>query len=447
MRQICPKTLPLRKARDKMEPLKVVEIGRRPRGEAEDVYYDRGMLKRSAREALGRPWIWAVTLLFLLLSVHVPAALCALLPGVDLGAALGALASWTARGASLERLRGLLELPGSVPLAALAVGLFLCICRAALRCGYAGYALKVYRGGKAGAGDLFGGFSRLPTVLGAGVVTGLFSLLWGALIYGVAALASVLMLDLSRPVPAEAWFWLFTFFAAAAVVHAIVVCRYCLTPYFILTQPERGALSAVAESVEAMRGKAGRRWFLKLSFVGWDLLLVLVVTLLALAAAVVDVVLSDAGLARLGVLAEQAAAAADAGAVLERAAAELAGMSHRLLLAALAVGLVQLPFQLWLIAYKNVAYAGFFHVAAGGKILWEEPEEEPEEPETAQAPAPVPTREETVPVQEAPAPVQEKPVPVPVPVPAPAEPVPVPAAPAVAPYTPFYPGRGAEGER
>ena len=60
---------------------------------------------------------------------------------------------------------------------------------------------------------------------------------------------------------------------AAAILSVIVTYRYRLAVYFLLDNPEMGALAAITESKRAMMGWKGELFIQDLSFLGWWLLL------------------------------------------------------------------------------------------------------------------------------------------------------------------------------
>ena len=60
---------------------------------------------------------------------------------------------------------------------------------------------------------------------------------------------------------------------AGAILSVIVTYRYRLAVYFLLDNPEMGALAAITESKRAMMGWKGELFIQDLSFLGWWLLL------------------------------------------------------------------------------------------------------------------------------------------------------------------------------
>lgn len=59
---------------------------------------------------------------------------------------------------------------------------------------------------------------------------------------------------------------------AAAILSVIVTYRYRLAVYFLLDNPDMGALAAITESKRAMVGWKGELFIQDLSFLGWSLL-------------------------------------------------------------------------------------------------------------------------------------------------------------------------------
>lgn len=361
--------------------------------------YERKALKSNCRRILrtARPRVWVVTLVFLLLVSVLPALLSALIPNPVSGFLVQALAAGLPVTApeDMERLVGwaLLVAGGTLALSA-ALGVLEALYRALMRYGYCGYALMTYRGNGA-FGDLLSGFRVFARTVGAAVLTWVFRLLWGLLILlvgGSLCFAAAAFLD--DPGVAVVLTCLVDLGMAVALVY--VSYRYCLTPYYVVTQREEGAFEAVSAGWHAMKGNVGRRFVLDLSFLGWELL----VAGLRLATALIG--LLSVGLMNAGILHDlealiQIAPRTYPVAVLRAAVEILAPAAVQLALVLVAVLLVPLPLVLWLKGYKALAAAGFYEAVAGvpqpasGAARVEELDvpPTPKEPEPAQ-PAPAP---------------------------------------------------------
>lgn len=276
---------------------------------------DCKQIKYQARQsiALPRPPFWAVTLVYLLVTTGVSAA-------VDLVTAMTAV-------------------PGSL---FNSVGFFLAVLTALFTVvvdfGYTLWALWTQRRLNPGMGSLLEGFSVAGRVIWMQVLISLRTFCW-ALPLGFAF---TLLLSLLEPL-------LFSsplLMAAAllllyAAVWAILL-RYALAPYLLADRPDDGGGAAVRRSVELMRNWKWQLFRLEFSFFGWELLA------LALSGAVLSYFLWRAGFFPLllhGSL-EQT----------YELYLSVSGSPLPLLLSNLAV----LPLALWLLPYRAVSRAGFY---------------------------------------------------------------------------------------
>lgn len=412
--------------------------------------YDRVRLKQDARAAMAHasPKTWLVSLVFLLLVGTVSGTVTALAPN-PLGEYVGALTIGMLENGGYQPTLGDLLPGGTAATAGIgALGLTVVFSMAAvvvtalfsvvMSYGYSRYALEVSRReAYAGAGSIFKGFPRFPTVIGSSVLVSVFSLLWGLLIYGVDIFITALVLFLTDGSRVGTWIGLAVLFVIATLVHTLVTYRYSLTPYFVMDDAKLPALQAITASVQAMKGNAWKRFVLGLSFLGWELLRWLITLAVTTVGGVFAILIFGSGLENFAHLGQ--------GSYAQMGVAAL-GLAVAILVIVIVAVLVQLPLELWLISYKNVSYAGFYQLLAGK-------EEEKPAPAPATAPLtgslyfnnaqpPVVTEQppvaaekpsvETVPaVTEVPGTVEEAP--------AAAEEAPAPAQqpPAAAPYTPF----------
>lgn len=405
--------------------------------------YDRVRLKQDAKAAMAHasPKTWLVTLVFILLTSAVSGTLGALAPN-PMGEYVGAMAAnMLERGSYQPTLGDLLPGGMAAPAAIGALGLTMVFSLAAIvisalfsvvmSYGYCRYALEVYRReAYAGAGSIFKGFPRLPAAVGSSVLVGVFSLLWGLLIYGVDIFITALVLFLSDGSRVGTWIGLAVLFVFATLVHTLVTYRYSLTAYFVMDDEKLPAFQAINASVQAMKGNAWKRFVLGLSFFGWELLRWLITLAVAAVGGVFAFLILGNGLGSLAHLGQGGYSYSQMGFA-------MVGLAVAILVIVIVAVLVQLPLELWLISYKSVSYAGFYQLAAGK-----------EEKKPAPAPAPVtgslyfnnaqpsatPAVEppaETVPLAAEEAPAETVPL-------APEEPTAVPEEPPkVPPYTPF----------
>lgn len=328
--------------------------------------YERKELKSNCRRILrtARPRVWVVTLVFWLLAFALPAALSALIPEPASWYLVQTLSGGTpVADPDMEWLIGwALRVAGGTLALSAALGVLEALYRALMGYGYCGYALMAYRG-KGAFGDLFSGFRVFAQTVGAAVLTWVFRLLWSLLILlvgGVLCFVVLALLDDSGV--AVVLTCLVSLGMAVALVY--VSYRYCLTPYYVVTQREEGAFEAVSAGWHAMKGNVGKRFVLDLSFLGWELLAagLRLVTLL--------IGLLSIGLMNVGILKDlevliQIAPRMDPVAALQAAVELVTPVATQLMLVFGVALLIPLPLVLWLDGYKALAAAGFYETVAG----------------------------------------------------------------------------------
>ncbi len=340
--------------------------------------YNRVRLKQNAKAAMAQanPKTWLVTLVFLLLLGVVPGAVNGLVSN-PMGEYIGRIVAEVMENGSFDALlthdRGeqILRVAGIVGVTAvfsLGVSIVVTMFRVVMCYGYYGYALEVYRREPyAGVGSLFKSIPRLGGAVGSAFLVGLFSLLWGLLIYGVAVVITVVIAVFTDGGGRVGTFvGLFILFFAASLLHTLVTYRYCLTPYFVMDNKDMPVTHAITASVQTMRGNIWKRFVLRLSFLGWELLLTLFILLLFLAGISVVMLVSSGSLLSILSMADRVGRIGPA--AVESLAMALLGVAVPLLVVFIVATLAQLPFRLWLTAYENVTFAGFYHGLAGEKM-------------------------------------------------------------------------------
>lgn len=145
--------------------------------------------------------------------------------------------------------------------------------------GFTSYSLRLARGEQPGYRNLLDGFAAAGRVLAAGVLMNIFTGLWTAvgLIPYVVLVVAGIMTDTMVLVPLA-----FVFLILAIVLAVMAGLRYRLTYYFLLDNPEMGAMEAIRHSKQAMKGWKGSAFWLDLSFLGWMLLVPFTFGILAL---------------------------------------------------------------------------------------------------------------------------------------------------------------------
>lgn len=271
---------------------------------------DRIELKRRAREAMGRtePRFWLVALVYLLATT-----------GVSLAMDLIPFPSDPNTGLSTT---------------SLFVTIFITLYCAVVGFGFDLWSLWTYRGLSPGLGALFQGFSVAGRVILMEIMIFLRILGW----------CMILSLVLTVPI-------ILTSSPLGVVVLVVVIytftwaiqLRYALSPYLLADRPDDGAGAAVRRSVELMRGWKWQLFKLEFSFVGWELIKLL------LSGAVLGFFLWQSGFF----------SALTSGSLpqLETIYYTVAGAPA----AAILSNLIVLPLSLWLEPYRSVARAGFYN--------------------------------------------------------------------------------------
>lgn len=359
--------------------------------------YDRAAIKRRAEGAIREtvPKSWKFTILFLLLTIVAPSFVSGIISSIIsvpmsmasvLGAAAGSAKLYGYSDYDIERYfdhyydydyyryggdpfgamwdSGMGQVVGSmlsmlvgVMVISMVVALIIALYRAVMNYGYSGWALKVFTRQRTGYGDLFGGFRRFGRALGASLLQAIFTWLWSLTftVVGTILAVAVLVFTVSTKTPAIILLGLLAYIVilvAMLVGEYLISYRYCLTPYFVMSDPNMHALDAITASKNAMRGNIGKRFWLDCSFLGWHLLsgtiLVGVPLLVTLIGAFIGGITMSAGSFSSG---------ADAAGALIIILFVLLGVVAGIVGAAL--------LEMWLVAYKEVSSAGFFVWATG----------------------------------------------------------------------------------
>lgn len=126
----------------------------------------------------------------------------------------------------------------------------------ATKYGYAKFLFKLLNKEEVAVSDLFSEYSRIGSGFVMNLLTGIYLVLWTLLFFPVGIVKSF---------------------------------SYALTPYIMAENPNVGANEAITMSREMMNGHKGSLFLLKLSFIGWALLLVLLAMVLIFPVAAVFV--------------------------------------------------------------------------------------------------------------------------------------------------------------
>lgn len=351
--------------------------------------YDRKTLKERAKASLRgiQPRAWKPTLLYLLVMVVLPAAVVAVALAVGMGSIfsaveeldrMGLLTTMPATRYLTERelalfFRYLLTPILQLFLVALVASLLLSLVQALMEYGYANYSLKLYRGEQTAVRDIFSGFSKAGRVLCTAIMVGIFTFLWSLLVMLLAlcAYAIVGVIAFALSVQDTPFMTLMSFLInlGMGVCVAFIRYRYSLAPYFIMTT-DMGTMEAIQESKAAMRDNLGRRFVLDLSFLGWELLNVVIVYVVTYVGIFVTLFGVGYGILLSGAAAEYM----DVAMTVSLMSSFMGGVCVTIFLGTLA----EIPLCLWLTPYKSAAEAGFFLIVTGQDDAPAAPQSAPE---------------------------------------------------------------------
>ena len=302
---------------------------------------DRVRIKNAARAIIreARPRPWLVTLVYSLLASALPGVVMTAIfwPFITLSAAssatgvFGAADPW-----SSPRLGGL-----SI---ALMVFLYLLVLlfMSLMQVGYQHYSMKLWRGQQTDFKDVFHGFSIAPRALALFGLILLFTFLWS--LPGIFVMVLVAATTSAFTPSASVVFVFLMEIGLMAYLYNRTL-RYALAYYVLLDHPDYTALEALNESKALMTGRRWELFVFCLSFVGWALLIVLIVYIVLLIGIFAMVFLFAFGYQNnnlfLGV----------------------AGILVPILLMALGY-LASAPLSLWLQAYQGASLAGYYDCVA-----------------------------------------------------------------------------------
>ena len=306
---------------------------------------DRRELKLRARQAMreSRPGAMRVTLVYLLLAAGISAAVGLLIPSP-----LTTYTVYTAMGADPET--AVVLALGQAGGISFFLNILLTLLTMVLSFGYSAWALGRSRGEELGYRELFHGFRMAGRVIGMRLWVLVLTFLWGLAVAIPAALliGALLLVGVSGGADGAVYLsdgaaiavvvLVLVIYLAAVVLLAIITLRYAMSDYTLLDAPEAGAFAAVRRSKELMRGRKRTYFVLLLSFLGWFLLIVL---LMLLPMAVCTALLAAAVMSAPGLV-----------------------LPLWMLMTAL-VFLLPLPLECWLAPYLSLTCANFYNELIG----------------------------------------------------------------------------------
>lgn len=219
--------------------------------------------------------------------------------------------------------------------------------------GLANYALLLSRRQQRGMGDLFESFSYAGRSIGVELLSALYCFLWW-LLYAVGfAVVGGIGYYLTEWSLAGGIAVIAVAYIALMVGIIRVVLRYAMAPFALAEDPESGAAEAVRRSVRMMRGHKGKLFMLALSFIGWELLTVVI------AGAVMVIGLLISGVSWLA-----ESLLVNGGDWFEIYGAMNTLAAHMNIWSIVAE-VAALPLTLWLTAYFHTACARFYNYVSG----------------------------------------------------------------------------------
>lgn len=254
--------------------------------------------------------------------------------------------------------------------------------------GFANYALRLSRGQSAGVGSLFDAFSYAGRSIGMTLLVAVYTFLWSLLAAFafsiVIAVAAAVLMDIEQV--AGIIVMVIAYIALIIAVVAIAL-RYAMAPFALAEHPDDGAVEAIRRSVRMMRGYKRKLFVLKLSFIGWALLMALIV-----------LAVMGAGIFASGMvwMFESLFAMGDDWMNIYSATESLLGQMTIWMLVA---EVVCLPLTMWFSVYMQTVMARFYNFVGGydyHRYMNESVFEENQQPVSVAAPEQPATSEETV---------------------------------------------------
>ena len=245
--------------------------------------YNRAQLKQSVKEQIKstRPRPLWITLLFLVITAVGGWVISLLMSSLNWS---GAIANYflqlTVQGVEAEEaaeyilqiiLRNGAEMISLIILGSLLIAFVTYLWESLMGVGYKGYCLDVARGRQPGVGRLFQAFPRIGGVLLTRILTWVFTFLWSLLFllgFLVVLFIGLALVSVSSLLGGLVIFAGIVAYAVAAIWLSL---RYSLADYALLDGAS--GLEAIRTSKQLMRGNYRRLFVLRLSFIGWYLLM------------------------------------------------------------------------------------------------------------------------------------------------------------------------------
>ena len=245
--------------------------------------YNRAQLKQGVKEQIKstRPRPLWITLLFLVITAAGGWVINLLMSSLNWS---GAIANYflqlTVQGVEAEEaaeyilqliLRNGAEMISLIILGSLLIAFVTYLWESLMGVGYKGYCLDVARGRQPGVGRLFQAFPRIGGVLLTRILTWVFTFLWSLLFLLGFLVVLFIGLALVSVSSLLGGLVIFAGIVAYAVAATWLSLRYSLADYALLDGAS--GLEAIRTSKQLMRGNYRRLFVLRLSFIGWYLLM------------------------------------------------------------------------------------------------------------------------------------------------------------------------------
>ena len=215
------------------------------------------------------------------------------------------------------------------------------------------YALNLARRKPTGMGNLFEGFSFAGRAIGVRLLVAIYTFLWSMLgVVVVGVIAGVAMV-LSEGAPFVSTILLVVAYIALVVFVVFISLRYAMADFALVENPDGGAGAAIRRSVQMMKGHKGKFFVLRLSFIGWGLL----IALIGMAVMAVGVLIT-------GVDWFVSLVSSVDGDAMDAYNVTMEVVGH-LSIWTIIAEVVSLPLILWLTAYQHTSFARFYNYVCG----------------------------------------------------------------------------------
>jgi uncharacterized membrane protein len=244
------------------------------------VDYNRGELKRSVKSIIRqtKPSPLLITLVYLLVAAVVPMIVDLFTsPTMSLMSNMNTFSQMMDSGDTYLAVAYLSSMLGDTIGIGMLVSIFMTLFTTVMSFGYNWYCLKMVRGDETSFGDIFSGFAQAGWVILMNFLIAVFVCLWSLLV-GVGA---VILIFLAALTGSDLVIGLVAVvvYLVAIVLIVFIALRYAMAPFILIDNPGIGALEPIRRSKEMMKGQKRRLFVLGLSFIGWYLLVGLIVSI------------------------------------------------------------------------------------------------------------------------------------------------------------------------